>query len=430
MKLSSILGLNARFQLYSYPSNSRRGKKIAGSKLLTKRVLGKAEIPIPEIYAKFKTPEDIYNFKWEKIPDRFAFKPSRGLGGEGIIVIRKRLVSSGKTQWITTQRTRVEIEDLKLHGLDILEGAYSTGNVPDHAFVEEFVGRHKAFRRWAYRGTPDMRVIVYNKVPVMAMLRLPTRESAGRANLHQGAIGVGVDIATGVTTHAVWHGELIRFKPGTKRKLHGLKIPQWNKILEMATACSDPVGLGYLGVDIVLHPEKGPLVLEINAEPGLEIQLANMSGLRRRLDRIEGLGVTSAGHGVNIARALFASSFAARVRQDGEGAKTVGVFEKIKILAGDHKRHIIDAKVDSGAWRTSVDRSLASELGLMEKENILWTRQVRSAIGQQERSIIGLTFWLGGKRIKTSASVADRKGLRKRLVIGRRDLVGFLVEPR
>jgi hypothetical protein len=81
--------------------------------------------------------------------------------------------------------------------MDILEGAYSLGNVPDSAFIEEFVGRHKAFRRYAYRGTPDIRVIVYNKVPVMAMLRLPTKESGGRANLHRGAIAAGIDMATG-----------------------------------------------------------------------------------------------------------------------------------------------------------------------------------------------------------------------------------------
>ncbi|OGY11769.1 MAG: hypothetical protein A3A58_00825 [Candidatus Blackburnbacteria bacterium RIFCSPLOWO2_01_FULL_41_27] len=432
MHLSSILGLNARFQLYSYPSNSRRGRKVAGSKLLTKRILRKAEIPIPEIYAKFTTQEDIYNFDWTKLPERFAFKPSRGLGGEGIVVVRKKATrhsSSGQVEWITTQRTRVGIEDLKLHGMDILEGAYSAGNVPDNAFIEEFVGRNKAFRRYAYRGTPDIRVIVYNKVPVMAMLRLPTRESSGRANIHQGALGVGVDIATGVTTHAVWHGNLIRFKPGSKRKLHGIKIPQWNRILEIATACSEPIGLGYLGVDVVLHPEKGPMVLEVNAEPGLEIQLANIAGLRRRLDRVEGLYVESTQQGVQIAKALFASSFAARVRAEAEGGKTVNIFEMIKIQGGQGQKIEVQAKVDSGAWRTSVDWTLAEKLGLLKESNILGTRKVRNPLGEERRPIIGLTFWLGGKKISTAAGVSFRGHLKKKVIIGRRDLTGFLVQP-
>ena len=46
-------------------------------------------------------------------------------------------------------------------------------------------------------------------------------------------------------------------------------------------------GLGYLGVDLLLDREKGPLLLELNARPGLAIQMANKSGLFGRLDRIE-----------------------------------------------------------------------------------------------------------------------------------------------
>lgn len=159
------------------------------------------------------------------------------MGGEGIIVVKRK--AKDGNGWITTQKKRVTVDDLKLHATDIIEGAYSMDNEPDVAYVEEYVGRHKAFRKYAYRGTPDIRVIVFNRVPVMAMLRLPTRESGGRANLHQGAIGVGVDVATGITTRAIWHGDLIKFKPGTKRKLHGIKIPQWDKILETAVKAQE-----------------------------------------------------------------------------------------------------------------------------------------------------------------------------------------------
>src|SRR5688572_1040037 len=137
----------------------------------------------------------------------------------------------------------------------------------------------------------------------MAMLRLPTKESGGRANLHQGAIGVGVDIATGITTRAIWHGEQIVFKPGTEKKLRGIKIPSWTTILETAVRTQMSSHLGYIGVDIVLHPDKGPMVLETNAQPGLQIQLANMEGLKKRLERIEDLDVIDAAHGVTIAKA-------------------------------------------------------------------------------------------------------------------------------
>src|SRR3989344_102413 len=195
MKLSSILGLNARTQLFAYKYNTKHGKNIANSKLLTSRILRINGIPHPEVYKKFKNAHDISEFDWNSLPNRFALKPSRGLGGGGIIVVKKKLADG---VWSTTQKEKVTIDDLKLHTFDILEGAYSMGNEPDVAFVQEYVGRHKRFRKVAYRGTPDIRIIVFNKVPVMAMLRLPTKESGGRANLHQGAIGVGVDIVTGI----------------------------------------------------------------------------------------------------------------------------------------------------------------------------------------------------------------------------------------
>jgi alpha-L-glutamate ligase-like protein len=425
MKISSILGLNARTKLFSYVYNTKKGKKIAGSKILTNRVLTKAGIPNPKIYAKFREPEDILNFNWDSLPAAFALKPSKGLGGEGIIVAKKR--SSDLKGWITTQKEKVTIEDLKLHVLDILEGAYSIGNVPDVAFIQEYVGRHKSFRKYAYRGTPDIRVIVFNKVPMMAMLRLPTKESGGRANLHQGAIGVGIDIATGITTKAIWHGNYIKYKPETNRKLHGIKIPHWTLVLETAVQASIASGLGYVGADIVLHPERGPLVLELNSMPGLQIQLANATGLRKRLERIEDLEVRDAEHGVKIAKALFAERFADRVRAE-EGIKTIKVWEDVKVIGGDRKKHLVHAKIDTGAWKTSIDKELAQKLGVLNESNVLWTKVYKSSLGKEVRKVVNLTFYLAGTRISTIANVANRSNLRTPLIIGRKDLSGFLVK--
>lgn len=428
MKISHILGLNARSQLFSYPYNKVRGKGIASSKIRTKRILAKAGIPVPELYAKFTQPTDLLKFDWEDLPFSFALKPNKGLGGEGIIIVKRR--SKDSSGWITTRREKVTVDDLKLHVLDILEGAFSIRNVPDIAFVEEYVGRHKAFRKYAYRGTPDIRVIVFNKAPVMAMLRLPTKESGGRANLYQGAIAVGVDIATGITTHAYWHGGHIVHKPGTKRKLHGIKIPKWTTVLEIAVRCQEVTDLGYLGADILLHPERGPQVLELNYQPGLKIQLANKAGLKKRLERVEGLEVRDAEHGVKIAKALFAASFADRVKAE-EGIRTISALQEITIKGAypDKKRKKVLAKIDTGAWRTSISQYLAKELGLLDKSNILWTKKVRSSLGVEERPVINLAFWLAGRKITTPASVAKRMALKYAVIIGRKNLKGFLVEP-
>jgi alpha-L-glutamate ligase-like protein len=426
MKLSTILGLNARTQLYSYRHNSLRGRRICDSKLQTARVLKQSDIAHPEIIKKFRKAEEILSFDFSSLPSSFAIKPSRGLGGEGIIVVKAG--AKDGVGWITTQRRRITEEDIKLHILDILEGAYSMGNAPDVAFIQEFVGRHNAFRKYAYRGTPDIRIIVFNRVPVMAMLRLPTKDSGGRANLHQGAVAVGIDIATGITTRAIWYGTQILLKPGSKRKLRGIKIPDWTKILEIAVQASQTAGMGYLGVDIVLHPTKGPMVLELNSQPGLQIQLANGTGLRKRLDRVEDLEVRDASHGVRIAKALFAERFADRVKAD-EGIKTVRASEAVKVVGANGNVVEARAKIDTGAWSSSIDRKLAKDLGLLKKSRILWYTKKLSSMGHQVRPVVPVTFFLAGRKIRTKMSVADRKKLTYKLLIGRVDLVGFLVDP-
>jgi len=438
MKISNILGLNARTQLYSYRFNSRKGKKIADSKIQTARILRKFGVPTPKIFKKFKNPSDVLTFDWETLPDAFALKPSRGLGGEGIIVVKKRASSivsgkngknrliADKTAWITTQREKVTSDDLKLHILDILEGAYSLGSEPDVAFVQEYVGRHKVFKKLAYRGTPDIRIIVFRKVPIMAMLRLPTKESRGRANLHQGAVGVGVDLATGITTRAVWHTDYIRRKPGSSKKLHGVKIPHWNSVLLTAVNAQIATGLLYVGADVVMHPEKGPMVIELNAQPGLQIQMANRTGLRRRLDKVEDLEVINAEHGVNIARALFSERFADRVHLE-EGIKTINVWELVKVVDSKKLKHEIPVKIDTGAWRTSIDIDFAQELGLTYPENIIAQKKVKNQLGKGTRKMINLVFYLAGRRIKTVVSLAKRGDMRVKMIVGRRDLVSFLV---
>jgi len=428
MKASNILGLNARAHL-SYAHNKNRDKLIANSKIRSKKLLKKSEISVPEIYKVFKKPQDIFKFDWQSLSGSFALKPSKGLGGDGIIVVKKK--SKDGEAWIGTNRKKYTAEDLQLHTLDILEGAYSMSNAADVAYVEEYVARHKSFRKYAYRGTPDIRIIVFNQVPLMAMLRLPTKDSGGRANLHQGAIGVGIDIATGITTKAVWYGEEIKFKPGTKRKLHGLKIPAWGKVLDLSVKCQSVLSLGYMGVDIVLHPDKGPMVLELNAQPGFQIQLCNDAGLKKRIEKVEDLDVASPEHGVRVAKILFSEKFSDRVRLE-EGIKTLNPIEKVRIYGFKNgKKRVIQARVDTGAKRSSIDRELAKELNLLNQDNIIHRKKYayKSASGRQVRPVVGLTMRVAKRKIRTGVSVANRSRLSTPLLIGRDDMEGFLVKP-
>jgi len=426
-KTQHLLGKNARNQVY-LRLNKKRGRRIADSKLLTKKVLKKHGLPHPKLYAVFENPEELYAFQWESLPGNFVVKPSRGMGGEGILVIKRKAKYAG--EWYLMGDIKIDIAQIRLHILDIFAGRFSLHNLPDKAFVEERIKIHPIFKKYTYRGTPDIRVIVFNKVPVMVMLRLPTAESRGKANLHQGAIGVGIDLATGITTYGYHNGKRIKFIPGTKRKVNGLKLPFWEETLALAVKIQEIIPqLGFAGVDVILDKERGPMVLELNARSGLDIQNANLAPLRRRLARVEGIMVENAEKGVKIAQDLFAERFADKVLAK-KGAKIVDVLGEIKSKAVDKSKVPVLAKIDAGALRCSIDRKLARELGLLTPENTIFTRYYHSALGKRkERKVIGLTFYLKGRRIKTSASVTNRAHLKTPFLVGIRDLAGFMVRP-
>jgi alpha-L-glutamate ligase-like protein len=138
----------------------------------------------------------------------------------------------------------------------------------------------------SYQGAPDIRIVLLHGYPVMAMLRAATKESDGRANLHQGALGIGIDLASGRTIRAVHHGKVRDMHPDLKVPLLGIQLPEWERILDIAVTCQEMTGLGYLGVDLMIDEDLGPLMIEVNARPGLAIQMANGVGLLRRLEPV------------------------------------------------------------------------------------------------------------------------------------------------
>lgn len=435
MKASHILGINARNHLYLSRYNRRRGKEIADSKLLTKRFLRRLKLPHPRLIAKFERPADVARFDWGTLGDNFVIKPAAGYAGGGILIIRKRLSppATSATKGLTFQGqtfsmmdgTRADLGDLRLHILDILAGRYDRYNLPDVAIIEERVVRHPKFHRYAYKGTPDVRVIMFNQVPVMAALRLPTPESRGRANIHQGAIMAGIDLATGITTDAAHWDRPIYRVPETNLKLNGIQIPHWDQILALAVETQQRISLGYLAVDFLIDPEKGPLVVELTARPGLGIQIANMSGLRRRIERVEGLDIAP-GRGIEVAKALFAERFADKVLAE-KGVKVVNVFEPVRVRGVDGKKVEVSGKVDTGAYRSSIDRELAKSLGLLKDRSILWRYYYVSSLGREQRPVIPVTLWLAGRKIETTANVSDRSKLKAKVLVGRRDLSTFVV---
>lgn len=413
----AVLGMNARNYLYIRPYNRRSQKLVADDKLATKERLVKEGVPTTTLITAFRSLDEVRRFDWTTLPETFVLKPSHGYGGQGIMVISKWDGTEGKCRG-----EKLTIAELESEIFGILDGAYSLKNLPDSAFIEERVMIHPFFKKLTVRGVPDIRVIVHNKIPVMAMMRLPTASSDGKANLHLGALGIGIDMRTGITTHGVMNNDLVQVIPDKKTKVRGIKIPEWDRILEVSSKAQVSSKLGFVGIDIVLDQTLGPLVLEVNARPGLSIQIANQDSLRTRLERVASLTVPSVERGVELAKGLFADEGLAAVDISD---RMLGVIEKIVIL-GDSKRKTVRAKIDTGAYRTSIDVDLVHELGLDLNDE---TVKVRSGSGRQRRKTAKFTFKMKGKEINSTASYTDRSHLRFPIIIGRRDLKGFYVDP-
>lgn len=427
----SVLTKNLRNWVY-LDHNNRLGRKVANSKLKTKKVLAKHEVSVPKLLAVFKSQKKVLQFPWENLEGNFAVKPVSSSGGEGIWVVRKRAKWAG--EWFLMDGKKVNVSDLRFHCLEILQGRFNVRKAPDKVFVEERIKIHPKFLRFTKLGAPDIRVIVFNQVPIMAMLRIPTEESGGKANISHGAVGLGIDLTTGITTFGVCDDHLIKEIYDRKRKkkikVNGIKVPYWEKILKTAVFCQKVVpGLGYVGVDIILDKYRGPMVLELNARPGLSIQICNRAGLKKRLDRIEGLKVRDIDHGIKIAQSLFGETFVDRVRPETE-IKVLSLLEAVRIKTGleSPKKMDLIAKIDTGAYRSSIDKEAAKSMGLLKRDNVLYYRHYRSAIGKgKRRPVISVTFWLRGRKIVTAANVTNRKKLRTKFLIGRKDLMDFMV---
>jgi alpha-L-glutamate ligase-like protein len=454
-----VLGMNSRNLEYIRPFNLSRAKKLADDKLLSKKTLEKNEIAVPKLLAKITSLKDLEGFDWQSLPESFALKPNRGFGGEGIIVVYGK--KKGEDAWIKADRSLVTISDLKTHIQNILDGSFSLSGTPDIAFFEERLQLLKLFKPYSFKGIPDIRVIVFNKVPTMAMLRLPTKASGGKANLQQGAIGVGIDMASGTTTTAVLgKHKIIEFVPGTRLLLSGIKIPYWNDILKLAVRAQEISGLGYLGADIAIDKVKGPVIIELNARPGLSIQIANLSGLKYRLEKIAGLKIKSSARGIRVGMDLFGGEIEEEL-EEISGRKVIGTVEKVKLIGKEGKEIEVEAKIDTGAYSTSIDEDLAKNLGYeslleffgqieipaeitretgksvmedLRKKHLAGHPDLEdidviySSSGITVRPKIKFSFIMDNQTILSRANIIKRTELKYSMIIGRRDLGKFLID--
>ncbi len=279
-----IVGLNERNGRYLLPNNPRHLYRAVDDKLRTKELAIAAEIAVPELYGVLRSPGDLRKIE-SLVSERssFVMKPAMGSGGKGVLVIKEKK----EERFLKGSGSSLSLEELKFHASNILGGLFSLGGKRDAVMLEEFVSCEAGLQSYSFQGAPDIRVVMLHGYPVMAMMRLATRASDGRANLHQGAVGVGIDLGTGRTTHAICGRESVAKHPDLGVALIGQLIPHWGEVLELASRCYDFANLGYLGADVMVCEDLGPTLIEVNARPGLAIQSANGAGLQDRFERVQ-----------------------------------------------------------------------------------------------------------------------------------------------
>lgn len=284
---AGVLGLNERNADYIMRLNPRKFYPRVDDKALTKKLAIAAGMAVPDLYGIIEHQAEVKNFA-SIVAKQFSFvvKPAEGSGGDGILVVTGRSERKRDTFRLSSGVLMSEGE-IQHHISNIVGGQYSLSGQRDKALIEYCVHFDPTFAEVSYQGVPDIRVIVYRGYPAIAMVRLPTRASDGKANLHQGAVGAGVNLATGTTLAGVLNDKLVEDHPDTGAMVSGLQIPHWDFILETSARGYEVSGLGYLGVDMVIDADLGPLILEMNARPGLAIQIANREGIANRIRRIE-----------------------------------------------------------------------------------------------------------------------------------------------
>lgn len=284
LRKAGIIGMNHRNVVCIARNNPRRLYPRVDNKLITKEIAIEAGIAVPRMIGVVKTQGHVRELKeFLRDEEAFVIKPAKGSGGKGILVI----VGRDGEDYLKPSGERVTHLDVCKHASNTLSGLFSLGGNNDVAMIEELVNFDPAFDGFSYQGVPDIRIILYKGYPVMAMTRLSTKDSDGKANLHQGAVGLGIDIGSGKAIKAVQHGQMITHHPDTGKDLGEFLVPNWTEFLNLASQCYEVTELGYLGADIVLDANKGPLVLELNARPGLAIQMANGVGMQTRFDAVE-----------------------------------------------------------------------------------------------------------------------------------------------
>lgn len=362
-----LLWQNARNLKYIKGFNSKMARKLADSKLKTKEFLWSRWVPVPKTLAILKRHEQITIDAVEALEPPFVIKPNNGFGWKWIFVIDSRDASGN---FVLNTGEVYSVEQIKIHLLNILDWFFSLSGSRDTVLIEKKIIITKEVQTLGTFGLPDIRIIVFNMVPVMAMLRIPTKESWWKANIHGWACAAWIDIWTGKLTYLTQHNKIVKSVPWIW-DVRGTVLPDWDKMLEMSVRVQKETSIGYLGCDIVMDDKEWPLLLEMNIRPWISIQIANMARLKDRLERVEWIYINSVEKWVRLWRDLFSWDIEEKIRN--LSWKKVVWSKEYVTIEYEKKKHRYLGEIRSGRPSSLVDKSfLQNVLKLDEKTIEKW----------------------------------------------------------
>ena len=395
---NNILGINKRNLSYIF-ENDKQARILANNKLKTKHYFSVRGVPVPKLYGIFKTQEEVNKFDFASLPNNVVIKPNNGSLGRGIIPFKQK----DGTTFISTSDKRYTIKELKNHIINIVQGKYSESN-SDTAFFEQRIKNSPLLESISYKGLPDMRIVCYNSIPCMAMLRVPTKLSDGRANLAENALGVGINLSNGEPNYYYYKGKITKENPVSQETLK--KVPNFVQVLQVAVKCAQLSNLKLIGCDIAFNEKNEPTLIEINSRPGLKIQLANKAGLKDRIQKIEKLKPKSINESVEIAMSIFGESYK---KIELAKPKVISLNEKIKIF-NKQKVIIANANINLSNKQNFIDEKLLKKLDLKDSKKY----NLKIKLKKESQNLI---FY--------KSKLADSD-----ILLGKNAVSGYLIDPK